>query len=127
MQAKLNLAEILKSGCTTALIDGGGYSRTEAEIAGKMGMRAYVGAPVRAGDRYEEDSIWYSPDGHSVACEFNEKGRIRQDRRSEQLISDIDGTYDEEFTPYGPTQTMYCTPGYAQGSKKKSGQDGENG
>ena len=49
LQAKLNLAEILKSGCTTALIYGGGYSRTEAEIAGQMGMRAYVGAPVRAG------------------------------------------------------------------------------
>ena len=31
LQAKLNLAEILKSGCTTALIYGGGYSRTEAE------------------------------------------------------------------------------------------------
>ena len=51
LQAKLNLAEILKSGCTTSLIYGGGYSRTEAELAGEMGMRAYVGAPVRAGDR----------------------------------------------------------------------------
>ena len=43
LQAKLNLAEILKSGCTTTLIYGGGYSKTEGELAGEMGMRAYVG------------------------------------------------------------------------------------
>ena len=126
LQAKLNLAEILKSGCTTALIYGGGYSRTEAEIAGKMGMRAYVGAPVRAGDRYEEDSIWYSPDGHSVACEFNEKEGFDRIDEAEQLIRDIDGTYDGRIhAVWAPTQTMYCTPDMLKEVRKRADRMGK--
>lgn len=121
LQAKLNLAEMLKSGCTTCLIYGGGYSRTEAKLAGEMGMRAYVGAPVRAGDRYEEKSIWYSPDGHSVVCEFDEKEGFDRIDEAEQLICDIDGTYDGRIHGiWAPTQTMYCTPGMLKEVRKRA-------
>lgn len=121
LQAKLNLAEILKSGCTTSLIYGGGYSRTEAELAGEMGMRAYVGAPVRAGDRYEEQSIWYSPDGHSAVCEFDEKEGFDRIDEAEQLIRDIDGTYDGRIRGiWAPTQTMYCTPDMLKEVRKRA-------
>ena len=121
LQTKLNLAEILKSGCTTSLIYGGGYSRTEAELAGEMGMRAYVGAPVRAGDRYEERSIWYSPDGHSAVCDFDEKEGFDRIEEAEQLIRDIDGTYDGRIHGiWAPTQTMYCTPDMLKEVRKRA-------
>lgn len=121
LQAKLNLAEILKSGCTTSLIYGGGYSKVEAELAGEMGMRAYVGAPVRAGDRYEAKSIWDSPDGHSLIYNFDEKEGFARIDDAEQLISEIDGTYDGRIKAiWAPTQTMTCTPKMLKEVRKRA-------
>lgn len=121
LQAKLNLAEILKSGCTTSLIYGGGYSKVEAELAGKMGMRAYVGAPVRAGDRYEAKSIWDSPDGHSLIYNFDEKEGFARIDEAEQLINEIDGTFDGRIKAiWAPTQTMTCTPKMLKEVRKRA-------
>lgn len=126
LQAKMNLAEILKSGCTTSLIYGGGYSATEAQLAGDMGMRAYVGAPVRAGDRYEEKDVWYSPDGHSVASDFDEKEGFLRIEEAEQLIHEIDGTYDDRIKGiWAPTQTMYCTPAMLKEVRKRADRMGK--
>lgn len=121
LQAKLNLAEILKSGCTTTLIYGGGYSKTEGELAGEMGMRAYVGGPVRAGDRYEERSIWDSPDGHSLIYNFDEKEGFKRIEEAQHLLEEIDGTYEGRIRGiWAPTQTMTCTPAMLKEVRKRA-------
>lgn len=111
IQAKLNLAELIKSGCTTSLIYGGPYSELEAKTAGEMGLRAYVGAGIRAGDRMEADSIWHSPDGHSVSYDFDEKSGFERIKEAEEFIKKYDGSYDNRIhAMLGPTQSMTCTP-----------------
>lgn len=111
IQTTLNLVELIKSGCTTSLIYGGPYSGLEAETAGQMGLRAYVGAGIRAGDRMEADSVWHSPDGHSVTYDFNEKSGFERIREAEVLVKDYDGAYDNRIhIMMGPTQSMTCTP-----------------
>ena len=111
LQTQLNLIELVKSGCTTSLIYGGPYSRLEAETAGKMGIRAYVGAGIRAGDRMEERSIWHSPDGHSIKYNFDEKEGFQRIKEAESLVKDYDNTFDGRIhIMLGPTQTMTCTP-----------------
>ncbi len=119
IQTTLNLIELLKSGCTTSLIYGGPYSRLEAETAGKMGARAYVGAGIRAGDRMEADSIWHSPDGHSVTYDFDEKSGFQRIREAEELVRDYDGTFGGRIhIMLGPTQSMTCTPDMLKESRK---------
>lgn len=119
LQTKLNLAEILKSGCTTSLIYGGPYSRLEADIAGKMGMRAYIGAGIRAGDAKEEKNIWDSPDGHSINYNFDEESGFQRIEEAEQFALDYNGTYDKRIhVLLGPTQTMTCTPDMLKATRK---------
>lgn len=119
LQTTLNLIELVKSGCTTSLIYGGPYSRMEAETAGKMGLRAYVGAGIRAGDRMEADSVWHSPDGHSVTYDFNEKSGFERIREAEELVHDYDGAFDGRIhIMMGPTQSMTCTPEMLKKTRK---------
>lgn len=119
LQTTLNLIELVKSGCTTSLIYGGPYSRLEAETAGKMGLRAYVGAGIRAGDPMEADSIWHSPDGHSVTFDFDEKSGFDRIREAEELVRDYDGTFDGRIhIMMGPTQSMTCTPAMLKETRK---------
>ncbi|MDL2293320.1 amidohydrolase family protein [Ruminococcaceae bacterium OttesenSCG-928-D13] len=119
LQAKLNIAEILKSGCTTQLIYGGGYSRVEAEIAGEMGARAYVGAAIRAGDPMEERSIWESPDGHSIVYNFNEEAGMERLAEAVDLVKEMKGAYDGRINAIlAPTQTMTCTPKMLKETRK---------
>ncbi len=111
LQTKLNLAEILRSGCTTTLIYGGPYSRMEADIAGEMGLRAYIGAGIRAGDAKEEKNIWYSPDGHSIVYNFDEESGFKRIGEAGEFVKEYEGKYDGRIrTLLGPTQTMTCTP-----------------
>ncbi|MGF6375758.1 5-methylthioadenosine/S-adenosylhomocysteine deaminase [Clostridiales Family XIII bacterium PM5-7] len=119
IQTTLNLIELIKSGCTTSLIYGGPYSRLEADTAGEMGLRAYVGAGIRAGDRMEADSVWHSPDGHSVTYDFNEASGFERIREAEALVKDYDGTYDGRIRiMMGPTQSMTCTPAMLKETRK---------
>lgn len=119
LQTKLNLAEMLKSGCTTLLIYGGPYSRMEADMAGEMGLRAYVGGAIRAGDPMEEKSIWNSPDGHSLNYSFDEKNGFARLEEAVQFIKEYDGAYDGRIKALlGPTQTMTCTPDMLKETRK---------
>lgn len=119
LQTTLNLIELVKSGCTTSLIYGGPYSRLEAETAGEMGLRAYVGAGIRAGDRMEADSIWHSLDGHSVTYDFNEESGFERIREAEELVRDYDGAFDGRIhIMMGPTQSMTCTPAMLKETRK---------
>jgi len=121
LQAKLNTMEILKSGCTTALINGGPISGEEARIAGEMGMRAYVGGAVRAGDAYEERSIWYSPDGHSLEYHFDEESGMQRIEEAERFIREIEGSFEGRINGYwAPTQTLTCTPRMLKEVRKRA-------
>lgn len=119
LQTQLNLVELVKSGCTTSLIYGGPYSRLEAETAGHMGLRAYVGAGIRAGDRMEADSVWHSPDGHFVTYDFDEESGFQRIREAEELVRDYDGAFDGRIhVMMGPTQSMTCTPAMLKETRK---------
>ena len=119
IQTTLNLIELVKSGCTTSLIYGGPYSRLEAETAGNMGLRAYVGAGIRAGDRMEADSIWHSPDGHSVTYDFDEVSGFERIKEARDLVKDYDGSFDGRVhIMMGPTQSMTCTPAMLKETRK---------
>ena len=119
IQTTLNLIELVKSGCTTSLIYGGPYSRLEAETAGNMGLRAYVGAGIRAGDRMEADSIWHSPDGHSVTYDFDEASGFERIKEARALVKDYDGSFDGRVhIMMGPTQSMTCTPAMLKETRK---------
>ncbi|MGF6375757.1 5-methylthioadenosine/S-adenosylhomocysteine deaminase [Clostridiales Family XIII bacterium PM5-7] len=110
IQAKLNMAEILKSGCTTSLIFGGPESELEAEIADQMGARAYVGWGVRAGDAKEEISIWDSPDGHSLTFSFDETSGMERLKEAVDFAKNLENSRSRRIKGLlAPTQTMTCT------------------
>lgn len=110
IQAKLNMAEILKSGCTTALIFGGAESELEARIAEEMGARAYVGWGVRAGDAKEKISIWDSQDGHSLTFSFDEKSGMERLGEAVAFAKNLEGVGSGRIKGLlAPTQTMTCT------------------
>lgn len=110
IQAKLNMAEILKSGCTTSLIFGGAESELEARTAEEMGARAYVGWGVRAGDAKEEISIWDSPDGHSLTFAFDEASGMERLKEAVSFAKNLEGAGNGRIKGLlAPTQTMTCT------------------
>lgn len=119
LQAKMNLVEVLKSGCTTVLIYGGGYSKIEADIAGELGLRAYVGGAIRAADPYEEVSIWNSPDGHTLNYSFNEEEGYKRLEEAVEFVKEYDNTYEGRIkTMLAPTQTLTCTPEMLKRTRK---------
>ncbi len=119
IQARLNMAEIIKSGCTTALIFGGPNSRLEADLAGRLGLRAYVGAGIRAGDAKEKKSIWDSLDGHSLVYFFNEQEGFKRIKEAISFVKEYDGKYDGRIRVLlGPTQTMTCTEDMLKATRK---------
>ncbi len=111
IQARLNLAELIKSGCTTALIFGGPNSKLEAELAGELGIRAYVGAGIRAGDANEEKSIWNSPDGYSLKYSFDEAEGFKRLAEAADSIKEYKNAWNGRVKfLLAPTQSMTCTP-----------------
>ncbi|MDL2293318.1 amidohydrolase family protein [Ruminococcaceae bacterium OttesenSCG-928-D13] len=111
IQAKLNLAEIIKSGVTSALIFGGPNSRLEAELAGKLGLRAWVGWGIRAGDNQEAVPIWDSPDGHNLNFTYNEPEGFHRLEEAAHFVREYQGAFSGRIsTLLAPTQTMTCTP-----------------
>lgn len=110
IQAKLNLAEIIRSGCTTALIVGGPQSELEAKLSEEIGLRAYVGWGIRAGDKKEEVSIWSSPDGHSLTHTFNEKEGFKRIDEAVSFAKNLERSFNGRIKGLlAPTQTMTCT------------------
>lgn len=125
LQATLNIAEIIKSGCTTGLIYGGAYSGKEAEIAGKLGWRAYVGGTIRAGDPVSAKGLWHTPNGHMLEINFDSEAGKRRFDEALAFIRDYDGTYDGRIhTLLAPTQTLTCTPEMLMAIRKKADEIG---
>lgn len=119
IQCLMSSAEFLKSGCTTTVIAGSSHSRLEAEVAIRLGMRAYVTAGIRAGDPKEEVNVWDSPDGHSVRYNFDEKAGFERIREAEVFVKDYEGASNGKIhTLLGPTQTMTCTPDMFKATRK---------
>lgn len=120
-QTKLNLTEMVKSGCTTLVIYGGKYSDMEAEIAGRMGLRAYVGGAVRAGGTNQSKGIWHSPDGHNLIFQFDEEEGMKRLDEAVSFIKNIDGGYAGRIHGMiAPTQTMTCTPAMLKACRREA-------
>ncbi len=67
----------------------------EAETAGKMGIRAYVGAGIRAGDRMEEKGVFgtLQTDIQSNITLMRKRG-FQRIKEAESLVKDYDNTTD---------------------------------
>ena len=125
IQAKLNIAEILKSGCTTSLIFGGPESELEAETAEQTGIRAYIGWGVRAGDAKEAISIWDSPDGHSLTFSFDEASGMQRLREAVDFAKNLEGSGSGRIKGLlAPTQTMTCTEEMLRQVRKEADKHG---
>jgi len=119
LQAMLNLIELIKSGCTTNVIYGGPRSEVEAELSGEFGIRSYVGAAIRAGDKYENDSILGTRDSHSLFYNFNDERGKERLKEAENFIKTYDNTFDGRVKAMvAPTQSMTCTPEIMKLSRK---------
>ena len=125
VEAKLNMAEILKSGCTTSLIFGGPESELEAQTADEMGARAYIGWGIRAGDAKEEISIWDSADGHSLSYSFDEKSGMDRLKEAVSFAKNLEGIKHGRIKGLlAPTQTMTCTEEMLKQVRKAADKNG---
>jgi 5-methylthioadenosine/S-adenosylhomocysteine deaminase len=125
LQDTLNIIEMIKSGCTTGLIYGGGFSKNEAELSGELGWRAYIGGIIRAGDPMSVRGVWYSPDGHSLEYNFDEASGIKRLEEATDFVKEYNGSFDGRIrVVLAPTQTMTCTPTMLKATRKRADQLG---
>lgn len=121
VMVRMNMVELIKGGCTTGLIYGGGFSQFQAHTAGELGWRAYIGGDVRAGNPLSVTGIWYSPDGHSLEYSFDEESGLKRLDEAVAFIQEYDGAYDGRIHGIlAPTQTMTCTPDILKKVRQKA-------
>ena len=125
LQATLNIAEMIKSGCTTGLIFGGGFSKQEAKISGELGWRAYIGGIIRAGDPMSVRGVWHSPDGHSMNYHFDESSGMRRLEEALSFYQEYNDSFNERIKVLlAPTQTMTCTPSMLRATRDAANKHG---
>lgn len=101
--ARFSLAEMLKSGITT-LVQFGGLAEPIAELAGALGVRAYV-VP------YFKSGRWHTPDGRRVDYEWAADEGLPGLERAVEFIAKHDGTHGGRVRSFlGPAQIDTCTP-----------------
>lgn len=102
--AKFSLVEMLKSGITTVVELGGLAADGIVELAGGLGIRAYVVPCYRSGR-------WYSPDGRRVLYAWNPDGGMPGLERNVEFIKRYDGAHGGRIKSFlGPAQIDTCTP-----------------
>jgi 5-methylthioadenosine/S-adenosylhomocysteine deaminase len=83
--ASFSMAELIRTG-TTTVMEIGGLGDVVVELAGKAGLRAYIGQSYRSGR-------WFTDDGRSVKYQwFEDDGRAAFERAI-KFIRDNDGAH----------------------------------
>jgi cytosine/adenosine deaminase-related metal-dependent hydrolase len=102
--ARFSLVELLRSGVTTVVELGGLIPDRVVELAGELGIRAYVVQGYRSGR-------WYCPDGRQVLYEWHEERGREGLQRSVEFIRRHDGAHGGRIRSFlGPSQVDTCTP-----------------
>lgn len=116
--ARSALAALLLSGCTTVVDPGSSISPQVADLAGEMGLRAYVAFPYRAG-------LFYTEDGHSLVYPLDEAAGMERLAAAVELAERYNGSYDGRVGALlGPTMTTTCTPSVLKETRRAADQLG---
>ena len=97
-----SMAELLRSG-TTTVMEIGSAGEDVVELAGKAGLRAYVGQSYR-------DGRWYTPDGKTVAYDWDAAAGRRAFDDAVAFIERHDGTCNGRIKGFlTPAQVDTCS------------------
>jgi cytosine/adenosine deaminase-related metal-dependent hydrolase len=104
ISARFSLVEMLRSGITTVVELGGNAAEAIVEMAGRLGIRAYVVPMYKSGR-------WYTPDGRRVLYEWRPDGGMPGLERAVAFIKKHAGAHDGRIGSFlGPAQIDTCTP-----------------
>jgi 5-methylthioadenosine/S-adenosylhomocysteine deaminase len=104
ISARFSLVEMLRSGITTVVELGGTAAAEIVELAGSLGVRAYVVPMYRSGR-------WSTPDGRRVVYEWSPDGGLPGLDRAVEFVQKWQGAYDGRIRSFlGPAQIDTCTP-----------------
>lgn len=102
--ARFSLVEMLKSGITTVVELGRINPEGIIDVAGELGVRAYVVPVYRSGR-------WYSPDGRRVEYEWRQDQGFPDLEQNVEFIKKHDGAHGGRIKSFlGPAQIDTCTP-----------------
>lgn len=102
--ARVSLVELLRSGVTTVVELGKTASEGIVELAGRLGIRAYVCRSYRSGR-------WYTPDGRRVLYEWRDDQGFPELEKSVAFLKRHDGAYGGRVRSFlNPSQIDTCTP-----------------
>jgi 5-methylthioadenosine/S-adenosylhomocysteine deaminase len=97
-----SMAELLKTGCTTA-VELGGFSDYTVDSAGACGVRLYIGPSFRSGR-------WYTDDGKTVKYEWDEAAGEKGLQQAIAFIERHHGRYGDRIRGIlSPAQIDTCT------------------
>jgi 5-methylthioadenosine/S-adenosylhomocysteine deaminase len=97
-----SMAELIKTGCTTA-VELGGVSADTVQRAGACGLRLYIGPSFRSGR-------WFTADGKTVQYEWDEAAGEQGLRRAIGFIEQHHGSYGDRIRGIlSPAQIDTCT------------------
>jgi 5-methylthioadenosine/S-adenosylhomocysteine deaminase len=103
VSARFSLVEMLRSGITTIVELGGVAAEEIVELAGRLGVRAYVVPMYRSGR-------WYTPDGRRVVYEWSPDGGLSGLERAVEFLRKYQNVYDGRLRSFlGPAQIDTCT------------------
>ncbi|HXH84906.1 MAG TPA: chlorohydrolase family protein [Candidatus Tectomicrobia bacterium] len=104
VSARFSLVELLRSGVTTVVELGRLAADGVVELAGALGIRAYVVPMYRSGR-------WFTPDGRRVLYEWSTDGGVPALEQALEFIRKHDGAHGGRVRSFlGPAQIDTCTP-----------------
>jgi 5-methylthioadenosine/S-adenosylhomocysteine deaminase len=102
--ATFSLVEMLKSGITTVVQFGSLIADRIVQIAGALGVRAYVVPAFKSGR-------WYTPDGRRVEYVWADDQGLPDLERAVEFVKTHTGAHDGRIRSFlGPAQIDTCTP-----------------
>lgn len=104
LAARFSLVEMLRSGITTVVELGRLAADGVVDLAGALGVRAYVVPMYRSGR-------WYTPDGRRVLYEWSPDGGLPALEQAVAFVTKHDGAHGGRVRAFlGPAQIDTCTP-----------------
>lgn len=108
-----SMAELISTGCTTA-VELGGCSDYTVQRAGECGLRLYIGPSFRSGR-------WFTPDGKTVQYDWDEAAGEQGLRQAIAFIEKHQGAYADRIRGIlSPAQVDTCTAKLLQQAKAAS-------
>ena len=99
---EFSVCELLRGGCTTVM-EMGGAGEIVSELAGRYGIRAYIGQSYRS-------ARWFTRNGHAVEYSWDEESGRRNFQRALDFIAQHSGSHGDRVRGFlNPSQVDTCT------------------